>query len=79
MSIFVDNLKALRRLDASTQADIAQIVGLSRSAVSALENNKNDPSIDTLIKLADYFNVTIDELVRHDLSQRSKHFSTQPV
>ncbi len=67
MSIFAENLKYLRKHNFVTQKSIAGMIGLSRSAVSALENNKNEPSTDTLIKLSEYFDVTIDELVKRDL------------
>lgn len=57
------NIKAYRnKLDIS-QAELASKIGIPKTTLSNYELNRCDPSIDTLIKLADFFNVTIDELV----------------
>jgi DNA-binding XRE family transcriptional regulator len=76
MSIFANNLKALRKRTFSTQEDVAKVIGLSRSAVSALENEKNDPSIDSLIKISDHFDIPVDDLIRSDIRIKDKRFST---
>lgn len=38
-------------------------LNISREALSHYENNKREPSIDLLIKMSNYFNVSIDFLI----------------
>ncbi|MGB8451797.1 MAG: helix-turn-helix transcriptional regulator, partial [Anaerocolumna sp.] len=44
------------------QNDLAQIIGVSKSTMSNYERNYSTPDPDILVKLADYFNVSIDYL-----------------
>jgi len=57
-----DRLKKLRG-DGRTQEDVAKAVGVSRAAYSHFENNRNEPDNDTLKKLAQYYDVSIDYLL----------------
>ena len=43
-------------------ARVAGLSGKSKGYVSELENGKKEPSMTLLIKLADYFAVSLDEL-----------------
>lgn len=63
LDIFSTRLKALRNESKVSSASLASSVGISRPAISQFENAANAPSIDTLIALADYFNVSLDYLV----------------
>lgn len=66
--ILSKNLRELREQKNLRQQDIADIVGSSQKNVSNWEIGKFEPDIQTLWKLADYFDVTIDYLVgRSDL------------
>lgn len=57
-----DRLKKLRG-DGRTQEDVAKAIGVSRAAYSHFENNRNEPDNDTLKKLAQYYDVSIDYLL----------------
>lgn len=46
-----------------TQEDVAKSIGLSRGRYAHYETNRVEPDLETLRKLADYFNVTIDYLL----------------
>ena len=47
-----------------------EIVGLKhKSSISLIEAGKYEPSIEKLEKLADFFGVTMDQIVKQDLSQ----------
>ena len=46
------------------QEDLAAIIGVDRTTVSKWETQINFPQASHLIKLADYFNCTTDELLR---------------
>ncbi len=58
-----ENIKALRKMHGMTQGDLALILGGKKSLVSNYENGYSTPDIYTLIKLADVFDVSLDELV----------------
>lgn len=55
-------IKELRRLNNQTQQDIAKHLGIKQETYSAYETKKSEPNIENLIKLADYFNVSLDYL-----------------
>ena len=67
-SKFSDNLTALRKGQKLTLAQLGDILGIKNQSVSAMEKGKNVPSYDTLLALADYFNVPLDYLVGRDVS-----------
>ncbi|MCT49399.1 XRE family transcriptional regulator, partial [Listeria monocytogenes] len=46
-----------------TQEDISKILGISRGAYSHIENGRNEPDMETIVKLADIFEVSTDYLL----------------
>lgn len=58
-------LKQLRAENNLTQTNLADILGIAKTTLAAYEQGKSEPSIDTIIKLADFFNVSIDYLLGH--------------
>lgn len=60
---FPDKLKELRRKHGLTQQQLADVLGVVRSTVSGYENGTIEPKQHTLTKLADYFQVSFDELI----------------
>lgn len=56
-------IKELRTAHGLTQVEFAKKLSVSKQAVSNWENNNIQPSIDMLIKIADYFGVTTDYLL----------------
>ena len=61
--MFGDILSELRRDNEMTQRDLAAILNTSVATVSHYETETNAPDIATLIKIADYFGVSIDYLI----------------
>lgn len=59
----MNRLKFLREEKGLFQSDIAKILGVSVAAVGFYENEKRDMSPETIIKLAEYFNVSTDYLL----------------
>jgi putative transcriptional regulator len=45
-----------------TQADLADKLGVSRQTIHAIEKNKFNPSVTLAIKMARFFNVTVEYL-----------------
>lgn len=48
------------------QKDVASAIGIYTSTMSQYVTGVREPDIETLIKLADYFGVTVDYLIGHD-------------
>lgn len=59
----MNRLKFLREEKGLYLKDIAQFLGISTTAVTYYENEKRDIPTEYLIKLADFFNVSIDYLL----------------
>lgn len=63
MSGFSDMLVYLRKRDGYSQQELAQKVGVSRSAIGMYEAGEREPAFETLEALADTFNVNMDTLL----------------
>ena len=57
-------ISALRKRDGLTQEELAAQMGVSPQAVSKWENDLRIPDLSALTALADYFHLSLDELVR---------------
>lgn len=60
---FATRLYELRVLRKLTQKDVGDAVGLSAKSICTIENGTSKTSIDKLIAIADFFDVSIDYLV----------------
>lgn len=58
-----ENIKKIRKEKKKTQAQLAQLAGISRSYLGDLENNRKSPSMDTLFKLSKNLGVSIRYLI----------------
>lgn len=56
-------LKQLRSKIGVEQKDIAEYLGVTNSAYGHYEKGRREPSLDVLVKLSKYFNVSIDYLI----------------
>lgn len=59
-----------------TQKEIALDLKISQSKLSCYLNGRGEPSYDFLIKIADYFNVSIDYLLGHEMHTHSEKVQT---
>lgn len=59
-------LKELRKEKKLTQEEVSKDLNLVKRTYFNYENELREPDIATLIKLADYFDVTVDELIGHE-------------
>ncbi len=64
--MFSENIKKLRESQNLSQSQLADIVGTSRQCVSNWENGYAPPSLDSLTKICDYFNVSMDYLLGYE-------------
>ncbi|MBS1918965.1 MAG: LexA family transcriptional regulator [Bacteroidetes bacterium] len=68
MSIANKNLKYLRNQRGWTQEEFAQRLHIKRSLLGAYEEERADPRIDVLEVVSEIFKLTLDDLLRKDLS-----------
>lgn len=62
-NVFSNRLKILRTSKNLTMEQLGKEVDSTKGTISNYENGNKKPSLDMLIKLADYFDVSIDYLV----------------
>ena len=67
--MYARNLKHLRKKHGMSQKDVADLLEMGRSVVSLYEIGYREMSIEDLTILADYFGVTLDQMVKQDLSK----------
>ncbi|MFO1442657.1 helix-turn-helix transcriptional regulator [Bacillus sp. Bva_UNVM-123] len=58
-----EQLIALRKEHKKTQEEIAKILGITRPAYTAYESGNRQPDYDSLLKLAKFYNVSVDYLL----------------
>ena len=61
--VFICFHKLLRKQKKINQAELGEIVGLTYTAISDIERGRRTTTIEKLVALADYFEVSIDYLV----------------
>lgn len=67
---YVGNIRYLRLSHGITQQQMVKLLELkNKSSLSFIEAGKSEISVENLEKLADFFGVTLDELVKQDLSK----------
>jgi len=59
------NLKRLRKVHQYTQEKVAEKINVSRQSIAKWEQGETTPDIESLIKLAKLYNVSLDHLVNH--------------
>jgi repressor LexA len=59
----MNRIKELRNKRDISQQDLADFFNISQQTISAYENGSREPDLDTLKKMSEYFNVTIDYLL----------------
>ena len=64
ISAFAERLTALRESKGKKRQDVADDIQISRASLEYYEKGKRKPDIEVLLKLADYYNVTCDYLLK---------------
>ena len=69
MSKISSNIRFLRQLKGLSQEQLADDLKVTRSRIGGYEEARNEPPIDLLIRLSEYFHIAIDALVRGDVKK----------
>ncbi len=92
MSFVGKNIKKIRILKKLSQSEFATILGLNRGNISAYEEERAEPKINTIIQIANTFGVSVDLLINNELTANelyslnivkqkmnaAHHFSSKP-
>ena len=68
-SKFINNLKKIRKNNNLSQEQLAEILGISRQAISKWESGSAYPEMEKIIQLCEKFNVNIDDLLHKDIEE----------
>ena len=73
---FGTNLQYLRKMrNAMTQEDLAELRGVSRQTVAKWESDAAYPEIEKLVRIAEFFSCTADQLLREDINSGNEAYS----
>lgn len=74
MAVSNQNLKYLRKLRGWTQEEFANKLRIKRSLLGAYEEERAEPRIDVLEVVCDIFKLTLDDILRKDLSESKGNY-----
>ena len=67
---FAEQLLNLRKQSGLRQTDLAEIIGISYRAYQTYERGEREPGLSVLIALADYYNISLDELACREFPKK---------
>lgn len=66
LSTIKNKIRELRFFaDEMTQQDLAELVGVSRQTIMAIEKSKHSPTLEIAFKIAEVFGQSIDEVFQY--------------
>ncbi|WP_417887504.1 helix-turn-helix domain-containing protein [Zunongwangia sp.] len=68
MSYFGKNIRKIRNVKKLSQQAFAELFELKRGTLGAYEEERSEPRIETIIKIANHFSITIDDLLTKELT-----------
>ena len=77
MIYIAQNIRYLRKLKKLNQEELGAQLNKTKGAVSSYEKNASYPSVETLVVLAEFFELSIDDLLLTDLSENPALLSKQ--
>lgn len=77
--MFSKTLKSLRTQKGKSQQNMADLLGITRQGYGKYEDGKSEPDHKTLIKLADFFGVTVDYLLGHKTEDKTFEYYKEKI
>lgn len=68
MSFIGSNIKKIRSIKKLSQSAFAELFGLTRASIGAYEEGRAEPKIDAVQNIANYFGLTLDQLLAKELT-----------
>jgi len=72
-------IREIRKKCGLTMKELGSRVGVSESTISQYETGKRQPDYETLLKIADYFNVSVDYLLCQDTEKAPEPEEQKPL
>jgi transcriptional regulator with XRE-family HTH domain len=63
------NLRHLRKQSARTQSEIASLIQKGQTTIGNWENGISEPSLNELLIISNYFDISVDTLLKFDLAE----------
>ena len=61
-----ERLRETRQKKGVSQSTVAEHLNISRQSISKWENNSSYPDLDNLVRLSEYYEVTVDDLLKEN-------------
>ena len=74
-----ERIYKFRRKSGLSQEQLAEKIGVSRQAISKWESGTSTPELEKLLTLCECFNITLDELVKNEVSAEGKNEESQKL
>lgn len=65
---FGKNIKKIRSIKKLSQQAFAELFGLKRSSIGSYEEERADPKLEIIIKIAKHYNISVDNLVNKEIT-----------
>lgn len=69
------NLRYLRKRESYTQTDMAKLLNVTPKCISFYESEERKPTVEGLLNLSGFFGVTVDDLLKKDLSKAGDEYA----
>ncbi len=66
--MFGKNLKKIRSVHGMSQQEFAELFDLKRATLGAYEENRSNPKLETVVKIANHFSIGIEDLLTKELT-----------
>ncbi len=63
-----NNIRILRTAAGETQAGLGRVLFVDRKTVSSYESGRTVPDLLTLIRIADHYDISVDDLLRKEIN-----------
>ena len=67
-----EKLKETRQNKGLSQSTVAEHLNISRQSISKWENNSSYPDLDNLVRLSEYYEISIDDLLKENQGLKTK-------
>lgn len=65
-------MRETRQKKGVSQSTVAEHLNISRQSISKWENNSSYPDLDNLVRLSEYYEVTVDDLLKENQGLKNR-------
>ena len=69
MKKYGEILQKERKARNISQGELAKAIGVSQAAIHYFETDRNEPRISIVERIADFYGITVDELIGHEVKK----------